>query len=138
MPRDHQRGRVYAWERAVVAPHDRTEIDRVQAQAMVNAIWADLGRQYPPKVLPLPAQARTLIGRADRLSIELAPRLPGWCLLHELAHALTSSLGGESDGHGAVFMAAYIGLLTRYLRLDPLLLRDSAERAGLAVAHDGV
>lgn len=132
--RDCQRSRVYAWEQEAVAPHDRTEIERAAAQAMVDAIWAELGRHYPPKVRPLPAQAKRLIGRADRLSIELAPRLPAWCLLHELAHVMTSSLEGESDGHGADFMAAYIGLLARYMRLDPAQLTETACRAGLAVS----
>ena len=100
---------------------------------MVNAIWADLGLRYPPKVAALPLQARTLIGRADRLTIELAPRLPSWCLLHELAHSLTSSIEGESDGHGPRFMATYFFLLVRYLRLDEVELRQSAGLAGLTV-----
>jgi hypothetical protein len=131
--RDHQRGKVYTWEQRAVAPYDRTEIDRVQAQAMVAAIWADLGLRYPPKVTPLPAQAKTLIGRADRLTIELADRLPSWCLLHELAHSLTSSVDGPGDGHGALFIATYMSLLARYLRLDESGLRQTARRAGLAV-----
>jgi hypothetical protein len=131
--RDHQRGRVYAWEQRVIAPHDRTEIARNQAQAMVNAIWADLGLRYPPKVAPLPGRATTLIGRADRLTIELAARVPSWCLLHELAHTVTSSVEGGSDGHGARFLAAYVALLARYLRLDEAALRQSAKEAGLAV-----
>jgi hypothetical protein len=135
--RDHQRGLVYAWENAVVAPHDPTEIDRADAQAMVNAIWAECGLHYSPKVLPLPPQAKTYIGRADRLTIELAPRLPSWCLLHELAHAMTSTLEGDSAGHGADFMNAYIGLLARYLRLDPGLLRASAIGQGIRLGRPG-
>jgi hypothetical protein len=131
--RDHQRGRVYAWEQHVVAPHDQTQVERHQAQAMINGIWADLDLRYPPRVAPLPGRARTLIGRADRLTIELAPSVPSWCLLHELAHTLTSSVEGDSDGHGARFLAAYIFLLTRYLRLDDAVLRQSARIAGLTV-----
>jgi hypothetical protein len=131
--RDRQRGLVYAWENAVVAPCDRSEIDRADAQAMVNAIWAECGRLYPPKVLPLPVQTRTYIGRADRLTIEISPRLPSWCLLHELAHAMTSTLEGDSDGHGPAFMAAYVTLLARYLRLDPTSLRASAMRRGISL-----
>lgn len=140
--RDHQRGRLYAWEQRVIAPHDRTMIARQQAQAMVAAIWADLGLRFPPKVEALPAQARTLIGRADRLTIELAPKVPSWCLLHELAHSLTSTIEGNSDGHGAEFLATYIALLARYLRLDETDIRASARAAGLSVAaktpHFGV
>lgn len=134
--RDFQRGLVYAWENAVVAPCDPTEIDRADAQAMVNAIWADRGLQYPPKVRPLPPQAKTLIGRADRLTIELAPRLPSWCLLHELAHAMTSTLEGDSAGHGPDFMNAYLGLLARYLRLDLYALRASATRQGIRLGPE--
>lgn len=135
--RDHQRGKAYAWESREVAPHDRTTIDWANAQGMVNAIWAELGLRYPPRIAPLPPQAKTLIGRADRLTVELAPRVPSWCLLHELAHSLTSSVEGESDGHGARFMATYIFLLGRYLRLDEPGLRRSAALAGLRVAADG-
>jgi len=136
--RDRQRGLVYAWENAVVAPCDRSEIDRADAQAMVNAIWTECGLHYPPKVLPLPLQATTYIGRADRLTIELAPRLPSWCLLHELAHAMTSTLEGDSDGHGPAFMAAYVALLARYLRLDPTALSASAMRQGIRLGEAGL
>ncbi|MCB8882708.1 hypothetical protein ACELLULO517_20860 [Acidisoma cellulosilytica] len=134
--RDHQRGRVYAWEQRVIAPHDPTRIAREQAQAMIDAIWADIGLRYPPKVAALPVQAKTLIGRADRLTIELAPRVPSWCLLHELAHSITSSVEGDSDGHGALFLAAYFFLLQRYLRRDPGELRQSAAQAGLNVGSE--
>jgi len=135
--RDHQRGRTYEWESREVAPHDRTMITRADADGMVRAIWGELGLRYPPRIAALPPQAKTLIGRADRLTIELAPRVPSWCLLHELAHSLTSSVEGESDGHGARFLATYIFLLGRYLRLDEQALRRSAARAGLKVAADG-
>ncbi|GAB0119795.1 hypothetical protein [Acidisoma sp. 7E03] len=134
LARDYQRSRVYAWERAALVPHDPTTIARSQAQAMVNAIWADLGRSYPPKVRPLSWHAATLLGRADRLTIELPPRCPSWCLLHELAHTMTSTLEDDSDGHGPNFMAAYITLLTRYLRLDAAALRRRAAEAGIDVA----
>lgn len=132
--RDYQRSRVYAWERRAVVPHDPTTIARCQAQSMVNAIWADLGRTYPPKVCPLPRNATTILGRADRLTIELPSRCPSWCLLHELAHAMTSTLEQDSDGHGPAFMAAYIVLLARYLRLDAAALRTDAAAAGIDVA----
>src|SRR4051794_20880816 len=63
------------------------------AQAIVDAIWSDIGLRYPPAVRTLPRQARSTIARADRLSILLADRTPSWCLLHELAHATT----GQAD-----------------------------------------
>jgi len=34
-----------------------------------------------------------------------------WCLLHELAHAMTSHVDGRSDGHGPLFMGVYVNLL---------------------------
>lgn len=132
--RDYQRSRVYAWERAAVVPHDGTTIARDGAQAMVDAIWADLGRTHPPKVRPLPRRATTILGRADRLTIELPQHCPSWCLLHELAHVMTTTLEEQSDGHGPDFMATYIALLVRYLRLDPALLRAGAAAAGIDVA----
>lgn len=134
LARDYQRSRVYAWEQTAVVPHDPTTITRGQAQGMVDAIWADLGRAHPPKVKPLPRRPTTLLGRADRLTIELPPRCPSWCLLHELAHVLTSTLEQDSDGHGSGFMGAYITLLARYLRLDAAALRDHAVTTAIDVA----
>ena len=62
-----------------------------QAQGMVDAIWAEMGLRFPPKVEPLPRQARSTVADADRLTIRLADASPSWWLLHELAHAMTST-----------------------------------------------
>jgi hypothetical protein len=93
--RDLQRRRVYAWEERVVAPCDPTSLPFPAAQAMVDAIWSDMGLRYPPVVAPLPRQATATVARANRLSILLADRTPSWCLLHELAHAMTSHADGS-------------------------------------------
>ena len=130
-PRDRQRQRVYAWEDRIIAPCDPTALPFPAAQAMVDAIWSDMGLCYPPTVVPLPRQAFRTIGRADRLSIALANQTPSWCLLHELAHAMTSHADGSSNGHGPIFMGIYVDLLVRYLRLDPQLLSDSVREAGI-------
>ena len=53
--RDRQRGKVYAWEERFVAPLDPSSVSFAQAQGMVNAIWAEMGLRFPPKVEPLPA-----------------------------------------------------------------------------------
>lgn len=119
-----------------MAPHDPTEVPFASAQAMVGAIWADMGLHYPPAVEPLPAQATATLARANRLSVMLPPRTPAWCLLHELAHAMTSTAEGQSDGHGPAFMGVYIRLLARYLRLDSADLVRSAAEAGIAVTRD--
>ena len=134
--RDRQRGRVYAWENRVVAPRDTTFVRYQAAQAMVDAIWLDMGLRYPPAVEPLPRQASATVASADRLSIFLPARTPSWCFLHELAHAMTSDADGSSDGHGEVFMGLYVQLLVRYLRLDQSKLLASLQDDGIAIAVD--
>ena len=131
--RDRQRSRVYAWENRVIAPRDRSLVPFPATQAMVNAIWSEMGLRYPPRVEPLPAQARTRVADADRRTLRLPRLTPSWCLLHELAHALSATHDGHSDGHGPVFMGLYIQLLGRYLRLDEAELLRSLEHAGLQV-----
>jgi hypothetical protein len=135
-PRDSQRGRVYAWENRIIAPRDSTLVAYGKAQAMVNAIWADMGLQFPPGVKPLPRQSSATLASATRLSIFLPEQIPSWCLLHELAHAMTSDVDGSSDGHGPIFMGVYLKLISRYLRLDPDRLLESAAVAGIAVTSD--
>jgi hypothetical protein len=115
--RDHQRARVYAWEEHFIALRDQTSIAFAQAQAMVDAIWADMGLRFPPKVERLPRQARCTVADATRLSIRLPQSFPCWLLLHELAHAMSSTHDGQSDGHGPVFMGLYAQMLVRYLRV---------------------
>lgn len=132
-PRDLQRRRVYAWEDRVVAPHGAGTVPFAAAQGMVDAIWSDLGLRHPPRVEPLPAQARRRIADADRLRLRLPAELPAWVLLHELAHALSTTHEGETDGHGPRFLGLYLQLLTRYLRMDEEILLCSLSQAGLRV-----
>lgn len=131
--RDRQRARVYAWEDRVIAPRDPSLIPFSAAQGMVDAIWAELGLSWPPRVEALPAQATTRMADATRLTLRLPARTPSWCLLHELAHALTTTHDGASDGHGARFVGVYAGLLARYLRLERDWLLASLSEAGVAV-----
>ena len=100
---------------------------------MVDAIWSELGLRYPPKVERLPRQARRLQADGSRLRLRLPATIPSWLLLHELAHALSSTEDGASDGHGPIFMGLYVQLLTRYLRLSAPILIQSAADAGIAV-----
>jgi hypothetical protein len=134
--RDQQRGRVYAWENRVVAPRDASFVAYPAAQGMVDAIWAEMGLLYPPAVEPLPAQSTATVASANRLSIFLRAQTPSWCMLHELAHAMTSTADGHSDGHGATFMGIYFRLIVRYLRLDPDDLLRSLRDDGIAIAQD--
>jgi hypothetical protein len=119
-----------------VAPCDPTVLLFPDAQAVVDAIWSDMGLRYPPAVAPLPRQASATIASANRLSIMLGDQTPSWCVLHELAHAMTSHADGRSDGHGPIFMGVYVRLIERYLRLDPKVLMDSLQDAGIAIARN--
>jgi hypothetical protein len=132
MKRDRQRARVYAWEDAHVAPHGRDLLPFAAAGPMVEAIWAEMGLRYPPAVEPLPPQSRRVQADANRLRLRLPPRWPSWLLLHELAHAMTSTHDGASDGHGPRFMGLYLQLLERYLRLPAAALAPSLAEAGIA------
>ncbi|WP_043834154.1 hypothetical protein [Muricoccus aerilatus] len=131
--RDRQRARVYAWEDRVVAPHAPDPIPFSVAQAMVDAIWAEMGLRWPPKVERLPAQASVRQADATRLRLRLPEALPSWILLHELAHAMTSTAEGDTDGHGPRFMGLYLQLLERYLRLPSATLLPSLQEAGIKV-----
>ncbi len=134
--RDHQRSKVYAWEEHFVAPRDPSSIVFAQAQGAVDAIWAEMGLRFPPKVERLPRQARSTVADATRLSIRLNESNPSWCLLHELAHAMTSTHDGRSDGHGPVFMGLYAQLLIRYLRVPTDALLKSIRLAGIEAAME--
>jgi hypothetical protein len=78
--RDRQRTKVYGWEEQFVAPRDASSIAFEQAQGMVDTIWAEIGLRFPPKVEPLPRQARSTVADANRLSIRLADVSPSWWL----------------------------------------------------------
>lgn len=78
--RVRQQARVYAWEDAVVTIADRRIIPFVAAQGIVDAIWAELGLHYPPKVERLPRLARRL--QADGSRLRLPEVIPPWLLLH--------------------------------------------------------
>ena len=134
--RDSQRGRVYAWENRIIAPCDSTFVDYARAKPMVDAIWTEIGLKYPPAVEPLPRQSSATLASATRLSIFLPAQIPSWCLLHELAHAMTSDFEGNSDGHGPTFMGLYIMLISRYLRMEKGDLLKSAAADGIDVAPD--
>jgi hypothetical protein len=127
--RDRQRSKVYAWEERFVAPRDPSSIAFAQAQGMVDAVWAEMGLRFPPKVERLPRQARFTLADATRLSIRLGNSSPSWWLLHELAHAMSTTHDGQSDGHGPIFVGLYARLLVRYLRvpIDALLTSLSAD-----------
>ncbi len=116
-----------------MAPRDNSRILFAQAQGVVDAIWREMGLYYPPSVESLPARARCRLADADRLRIRLPPETPSWCVLHELAHAMSCTHDGLSDGHGPRFMGIYMRLLERYLRLDRGALLGSLVGSKIAV-----
>jgi hypothetical protein len=129
---------VYAWEESFVASRDSSSVAFAQAQGVVDAIWAHMALRFPPKVMRLPRQARATVADATRLLIRLADTTSSWCLLHELAHAMSSTHDGESDGHGPRFMGLYARMLIRYLRVPPDLLGKSLHEAHIEVDMDAV
>ena len=131
--RDRQRSKIYTWEERFVAARDPTSIAFAQAQGMVDAIWAEFGLRFPPKVERLPRQARSTMADATRLSIRLPESSPSWWLLHELAHAMTSTADGQSDGHGPKFIGLYVKMLARYLRVPVDMSLVSLEAADIEV-----
>ena len=131
--RDRQRAWVYAWEDRVVAPHAPDLIPFPAAQAMVDAIWAEMGLRWPPKMERLPPQATAHQADASRLRLRLPEALPSSIALHDLTHAMTSTAEGGTDGHGPRFMGLYLQLLERYLRLPAATLLPSLQEAGIKV-----
>ena len=59
--------------------------------------------------------------------------MPSWVVLHENAHAMTSTHDGGSDGHGPAFVGIYVSLVVRSMHVgeDSLLapLRSYGIRA---------
>jgi hypothetical protein len=123
---------LYAWEDAVVAPRDRSLVPFARLQALVDHVWAAEGRRWPPRIRPLPKQARRIVARASRTAIEAPAELPSWVLLHEIAHALTAEVDGTHAGHGPAFVAAYLRLLENHARMDRALLEATLTEAGIA------
>lgn len=128
--------RLYAWEDREVAPRDRSRVPFARLQALVDHVWAAEGLRFPPRVRPLPVQARKTVARATRLSIEAPPELPSWVLLHELAHAMTSTAEGDNAGHGPLFVGMYLRLLVRHARMPEGELARSLGAAGIAFDPD--
>ena len=129
---DKQQNTVYKWERAKVAPLDTTQIGLKTIQSIVNYVWQGEGLDFPPLVQELREPSRSVIAVGSRTAV--AFRLPTytWVILHELAHALTSNHQGYNNGHGGLFMGAYLDLVKKHLNFD---LIDSAKMAGLVVCE---
>lgn len=120
----------------MVAPRDQSVVPFARLQALVDHVWQAEGRRWPPRIRPMPRQARRTVARATRTIIEAPPTLPSWVLLHEIAHALTSDVDGRTAGHGPAFVGAYLRLLVAHARLDRAMLEASLRKAGIAWQPD--
>lgn len=122
--------RLYAWENRVVAPLDRSVVPFERMQAIVDHVWAAEGLRWPPRMRPRKATRATL-ATGSRLAIEAPQSLPSWILLHEIAHAMTSTADGRGAGHGPDFVGIYVRLLVRHCRLDRVMLADTLAKDGI-------
>ena len=115
-----------------MAPRDRSLVPFGQLQGLVDHVWRQEGLAWPPRVRPLAKQARRTMARATRLAIEAPAQLATWILLHELAHAMSSTAEERSDGHGPIFVGLYLKLLVDYARMPRDVLEASLARARIA------
>lgn len=122
--------RLYAWENAVVGPCDQSLVPFAQMQAIVDFVWTEEGLRWPPRVRPLRG-ARTTMASGSRVAIHAPGSLPTWVLLHEIAHAMTSTVEGQGAGHGPDFVGVYLRLLVRHCRLDRQLLEQTLRATGI-------
>src|SRR5919205_91540 len=88
--KDPQRSRVYAWEEAIVAPRDPSAVPYAQAQMLVDGVWLAEQLLYPPRVAPLPRQARRTWATGSRTTIRLPQDRPPptYVILHQVAHPI--------------------------------------------------
>lgn len=128
---DYQREKVYAWENEVVGPRDPfPPVAFDNAQTIVSAIWMAKGLIGPPRVEPLPTQTRKAMAKGSRVQILLPPSVPHWVLIHEIAHAMTSTIE-TSALHGPDFVGVYMDLLETFLKVPKPLLWYTAQKAGI-------
>lgn len=122
-PRDSQRSRVYAAERAWAAemgyPNRGDFADRAEVQAYVDRVtrsrwWLDRGGRRQITVSPGKKRgAFSYNGRAE-ISVPRA-MMRRWVVLHELAHQLSPR---HEASHGRTFARRYLAVVQHYLGTD--------------------
>jgi hypothetical protein len=134
-PRDNQRSRVYAWEKAVTNKFtDRPVFATLdECAAWLEPIWrAERGRLgragvNPPSIeRPSRGQRRPLAHQDHRLTLPKWARNP-WVILHEAAHRLAVS----DEAHGGRFVGILIGLVARHDGRDADDLMRRADEMGV-------
>lgn len=133
---DLQRQKVYNWEREFVSPKDTNSLLLDKVQMIVNYVWQNEGLEYPPIVEPLPKRYIKVAGDATRTTVRFKEKTHTWIVLHELAHSMTSTVEGESNQHGALFVGIYVQLLSRYLNMNYGDLVDSIKDRGIKIKLD--
>lgn len=113
--RDYQQQRVYDWEAMTVPDGHMVQFN--QAQSLVDYIWKSERLTHPPQVEPIHSNTTKSAGKADRFTVYLQPVVTLKCLIHELAHSMTSDIDGSSAMHGPLFVGVYAQLLERYLKV---------------------
>ena len=131
---DVQQNAVYAWEsRQIGTSLNVIAVTRSEAQAVVNAIYADF---YPLSRAPTVSfSGEQSHGHADRYEIVLGTnvRYLG-AVVHELAHALIDGSFVRDPGHGRAFTSMLLYLWERYFQVvDVEAARDDADRLGIEV-----
>lgn len=134
-PRDNQRSRFYAWERAITQNFsDRPLFATLhECEAWLAPIWRKergrlgLARQQAPDMeRPAWGQRRALAHDDHRITLPRWARSP-WVILHEAAHRLTP----QDEAHGPRFVGVLIGLLARYDERDAHQLMRMADAMGV-------
>lgn len=146
-PRDMQRSRLYAWERANLRDRDdflplsmRIAMTEKYAQDFVDVMWPRYGRGVRPRVRIMGNRGRGCYKHHEheiRLSSRYAATCCAWYVIHEIAHAIVAKarMGNEWADHGPEFAALYAHLLATIgdAPSEPDI-RDSMRVAGLKVA----
>lgn len=129
--RDYQRSKVYAWENKYVHPHDNLQLTFEQCCDLVDFVWSQLGYNNPPKVKKA-RRNRKRCSTGYRLEITLLEHhYKTSVVLHELAHSILETGEGSGDGHGPEFVATYVDLLERFMRLPKPMLWYTLKQSGV-------
>jgi hypothetical protein len=117
--RDFQKSKVYAWERKHVFPRIDSVLKPVHLlQKLVDYMWAEIGRENPPRVF-IETRYKTK-STGNRYDIRLMDSMRDeHTVVHELGHSLNLCEDrGVYDSHGPNFVADYAYLLCRFYGFD--------------------
>jgi hypothetical protein len=131
-PRDSQKSKVYAWEKALLRRMGVHEDRPESVERMVFEMSRHLGIS-PPKVIIWPNTHRTG-ANANSVRIRFfGTKTEKWLVAHELAHTYIRRKFGPRAyaGHGPQFVDVYIYLLERFCGVPANLSRIAAEEFGV-------